>query len=272
MPGTTSPDNLAYPVVGDNVSPRLQITQLATTVQTALTNLRSYDNPNRVTDFYGTAANIGTVTPKDGDTYRESDGNKLIWRRVGGVWVTNEGGMFLLRPNSVTNGATDAAGSVVPTPGTTTISMDFTTAIFARFRCVNVKFFLEPTAAASPAMQFRRGGSPLAAAASYGNQRQLSNGATRSSDYVTGTFFDLGVSAQDVTAGEVTLFNLGESATRKAWVGSIFQGPSNPQNVQIAGQKNDAEVLAAIDGLTITFGAGTFKSGSKNFIKVYGLA
>lgn len=41
---------------------------------------------NRSRHFYGVAASIGSVTPKDGDTYQESDGNKILWNRVGGNW------------------------------------------------------------------------------------------------------------------------------------------------------------------------------------------
>jgi hypothetical protein len=87
MPGTTSPDDLVYPVVGDTVSPRIQIAALATSVQAALTELRTYDRPDRVTDYYGPAGSIGTVTPKNGDTYRESDSTGQRHLRVSGSWV-----------------------------------------------------------------------------------------------------------------------------------------------------------------------------------------
>jgi hypothetical protein len=87
------------------------------------TAIGDVDNQNR--QWYGPAADIGTipVDPKDGDTYQESDGSKTLWRRLGGLWVTNEGGMYLIRPASVTGaGVTIGAnGSVVFTnvaPGT----------------------------------------------------------------------------------------------------------------------------------------------------------
>lgn len=53
--------------------------------------------------WYGPAASIGSIPvgPKDGDTYQESDGNKVLWKRMGGLWVTNEGGAYLIRPTSV---------------------------------------------------------------------------------------------------------------------------------------------------------------------------
>lgn len=208
---------------------------------------------------------------KEGLTFYATDTNRE-WIYDGAAWQPNDGDGYLLRPATVTGGTVDATGAIIPTAGVSTISMDFGSAVLARFRAIHFKFFLEPTASGSPAFQFRRAGVALAAAASYGNQRQFSNGATRSSDYVTGTFADLGVSAQEVTSGELTIFNPGEAATRKTWIGTLFQGPVNPNNVQIAGHKSDAEAQAALDGFAITFGAGTFKSGSKNFIKAYGQA
>jgi hypothetical protein len=40
----------------------------------------------RTTLFYGLAANIGSVTPKVGDEYQESDGSKLRYRHDGTAW------------------------------------------------------------------------------------------------------------------------------------------------------------------------------------------
>jgi hypothetical protein len=100
MPGSTTPDALQYPVLGDTASPRLQIAALATSVQAALENIRSTQAATRVTSFYGPAADLAATlaAAKNGDLYQESDGGNIVWKKVGGVWVTNEVGRVLIRP------------------------------------------------------------------------------------------------------------------------------------------------------------------------------
>lgn len=228
------------------------------------------DNQNR--QWYGPAAQIGTlpVSPKDGDTYQESDGSKILWKRLGGVWATNEGGMYLLRPTSITNGTVGTDGTILPTAGQSTLSLDFSS--LSRWRTLKIFFYVEPTAADSFYMRFRRAGSNVIPAGSYKHQRLRSNGATVASDYVEDTFSHLGVVAQAYTAGEITLHNFGESATAKTWQVLTYQGDVNPHTAQIAGIANDAAMLAALDGIALYFNGSTFKAGAKNYVKVYGLA
>jgi hypothetical protein len=52
----------------------------------------------RSTQFYGLAANIGSVTPKVGDEYQESDGDKRRWRYNGATWQHGSSGLIALRP------------------------------------------------------------------------------------------------------------------------------------------------------------------------------
>lgn len=105
MPGATSPDNLAYPTVGDVPSPRLQITALADSVQAALTSMRTAASTTRVEDFYGLAADRTLTTPKAGDTYQESDGRKRLWRYDGSNWNGADPTTFIIFPTSVSAGA-----------------------------------------------------------------------------------------------------------------------------------------------------------------------
>ena len=228
------------------------------------------NNFNRSFAYYGPAANIGSVTPapKDGDTYQESDGNKILWKRVGGAWVTNEGGMYLLRPTTLVGCTVSADGAVVPTAAATAASFEVTS--LAAFRAVKLVYFLEPAVAALPNLRFRRAGADLVAAASYANERLKATTTTVSSDYVTGTFIDLGASAQLTSSGEITIINAGRAGVMKTWVASCQQGPVNPHIVQLGGMKSDAEVLAALTGFSFGFGGAAF-SGTNNSIKLYGL-
>lgn len=72
--------------------------------------------------FTGPAADIGTVSGmKLGDTYQENDAQKKLWRYDGANWVLNEGGLFLIRPTSVTNGTINDDGSVTITTQTSAV-------------------------------------------------------------------------------------------------------------------------------------------------------
>lgn len=96
MPGFTSPDNLIYPVVGDNASPRVAIQQLADSTQTAL---------NGITQDTGWVEITSVVTLDSG----------LTWSSGGGIWCRRVGPMVQLLMSFAT---TNAAGWVnIPTNG-----------------------------------------------------------------------------------------------------------------------------------------------------------
>lgn len=115
MPGTTSPNNLVYPIAGDSASPRVAVTQLADSVQQALDTIRA--STDRVVNYYGLAASIGAISPapKDGDTYQESDGAKRRFIRLDGTWR---------QVNAITRRSRTSALNFIPTPTT----VDFATA------------------------------------------------------------------------------------------------------------------------------------------------
>lgn len=76
-------------------------------------------DPNTHTKhFKGPATGIGSVTdPTLGDTYQETDGKKILWKYDGANWVTNEGGLYLIRPSSV-----DGTGVTIEPNGTVTFT------------------------------------------------------------------------------------------------------------------------------------------------------
>src|SRR6478735_8690853 len=104
MPGTTTPDGLIYPVVGDIASPRAAITQLADSVQDALDVIHA--NADRVTNYWGPAASK-PATAKVGDTYQESDSGKRLWNYDGTAWVLYDSGWVNL---TTTGGWTTSSG------------------------------------------------------------------------------------------------------------------------------------------------------------------
>lgn len=64
--------------------------------------------------FFRPAASLGSLTGmKRGDTYQESDGEFKKWFYDGANWISNEGGLYLIRPTGV-NGH---AGATIGTDG-----------------------------------------------------------------------------------------------------------------------------------------------------------
>lgn len=220
--------------------------------------------------FYGPAASLAGISGmKRGDTYQESDGNFVLWKYDGSNWITNENGVYILRPTTIVGGTVDASGAIIPTGGGASLTIDFGS--FARFRTVRIVHYVEFTTNGSLTIAFRRGGSTLSAAGSYKNQRLRSNGVTVAADLANNAAIDMAVASQPVASGDLTVYNPGEAATFKSWTGNFYNGPTNPMTYQSSGLKDDSEVLAAIDGFAVV-NSGTFKIGAKNFFKVYGLA
>ena len=120
----TTSRGIVYPTTGNAVTPlATRFADLATSADTAIGAIDTkFSNDNR--QFYGPEASIGSVTGmKLGDTYQESNSNKILWKYDGANWVTGENGMSLIRPASVVGGAVDAYGRITPTHngnGTTT--------------------------------------------------------------------------------------------------------------------------------------------------------
>lgn len=72
--------------------------------------------------YRGPAADKGAITaPKDGDTYLETDGSKVLWKRAGGEWVREKGQIrFNWYRLQVADGSpvSDAVLAVVPARST----------------------------------------------------------------------------------------------------------------------------------------------------------
>lgn len=260
----TTARGIVYPTTSTVLTPLSNhFANLASSADTAIGNAVAGGAAFRGLDAAKGAAG------QEGRTYYSTDTNRL-WFDDGSNWISADAGMYLIRPSTVTNGTTDSSGTVIPNVATS-VSLDFGS--LTRFRTLKVMFYFEGTAADTPRMYFRRSGSNLQAAGSYKTQRLRSNGALVAGDYAPEAYTQLGAVNQPVTAGEIIIHNVGESATYKSWLTTAYQGPTNPQTINNTGLKDDSEVLAAIDGLTFSWISGTtFKSGAKNYIKVYGLA
>ena len=76
--------------------------------------------------FSGTAANMSSiVAPKlrAGIEYFATD-TGVPWKYDGANWITNEGGMYLIRPGSVVNAVINSDGSIIPNTSATKFSVN----------------------------------------------------------------------------------------------------------------------------------------------------
>ena len=107
--------------------------------------------------LYGPAASLGSVSGmKPGDTYQESDGNKVLWKYDGTNWVTGESGMYLIRPSSVVNATINADGSVSPNAAVANFSLN--NVFSTRFRRYQIDYYLRQATASALQARLRVAG------------------------------------------------------------------------------------------------------------------
>lgn len=163
----TTSRGIVYPTTGNAVTPlATRFADLATSTDTAIGAVDTkFSNDSR--QFYGPAASIGSVTGmKLGDTYQESNSNKILWKYDGANWVTNENGMFLIRPSSVSGTGISIAssGGVVGTSVSGTL--DIMGIFSSRFDDYLIKLRYEKASNATEtfASTFLVGSTPVSAA------------------------------------------------------------------------------------------------------------
>ena len=220
----------------------------------------------RSRQLYGPAASLGGVSGmKLGDTYQESDGNKVLWKYDGTNWVTNEGGMYLIRPSSVGGaGVTLDAPSGATLLALTAAGVASLNGVFsARFREYQVSIILDSALVDSDVfLRFRNGGADNVSAVYGGTRLEWAVGIpVAKTDYSGGTEFPV---ARVSTAGaysKVTVTNPGRAVAKAMLSDGV-------DSVQYARQhRGFAALTSAVDGISFRFGAGV--TGA---IKVYGLA
>jgi hypothetical protein len=226
--------------------------------------------------WYGPAASIGTVPvdPKDGDTYQESDGNKILWKRLGGVWVSGENGMYLLRPASVTGGTVDASGKIIPPHNGPASTAVIASGCFSdRFNSYRIDYSIVLSAGAGMNFRLSAGGAAHA-------------GLNYTYQYVSASVGSLGSnrntnqSEQAVTSsvstrhnGTVEIWNARLAGAPKfIRVSNTSLGPDMFNSFGILGNAGGDALIA--DGFTFQTGAAVNwnSSSGQSWFKIYGLA
>lgn len=110
---TTSPDNIWTPDAGDDYALTTDLAATADTVQDAITDVRS-----GILGLAGLEANKPAFGV-EGRTWYSRDTNRS-WFDTGSNWISNDGGLYLIEPTSVSgSGAAISAGGVAVTGSTT---------------------------------------------------------------------------------------------------------------------------------------------------------
>lgn len=218
--------------------------------------------------FYGPAASLGGIIGmKLGDTYQESDGNKVLWKYDGTNWVTNEGGMYLIRPSSVVGGTINADGSVTPTAQ----AVSFNDVFSARYRDYLVRFAYQTASASGNWVRFRRAGTDLSSS-DYGYTQIYANGGPNPGSGV-GTSTQVPVAAYSGVfhQGELKFSLPGHTALAKFLMVDVNTAGSTSASFTRA-SNGVAAAQAPFDGFTFSLStAVAYAAGTPNYFRVYGL-
>lgn len=227
------------------------------------------DEQNR--QWYGPAADIATlpVSPKDGDTYRESDGSKRLWIRLAGVWVSNEGGAYLIRPTVSGADLTVEPDGSLKFAATAAGGVHIEDCFSDRFQ--NYQIIIEGTHPGNSSIQFqmRVGGvTTTPGGTDYKNQYLYNVGTTP-----TAVQNDIGFFATSAAGGQRissrVLFTNPKKAVPTQFIADtvVLQG-TGPSLVQsrIAGHHAQS---VAYTGLTVTQPSAQTFTGT---MRIYGLA
>lgn len=214
-----------------------------------------------------TAALAGVTGMVEGDTFKETDLLKRTWIYDGTNWVTNENGLFLIRPSSVVNAVANSDGSVSANNGATTFSLN---GVFSsRFRKFRIEMFSWRSASSNEFFRLRNSGADYSGA-QYNHSSVEGNGTTASSaGSTTATEFPLNAGAGERSWGHLDVLHPALNS-HKGLETDVASGTTIRVKAVRAGwiSGQDATIF---DGITFLITGGpTYLAGG--WVKVYGLA
>lgn len=227
---------------------------------------------NRSFLYYGLAANIGSVTPapKDGDEYQESDGDKRRWIRVGGVWVTNENGAYLIRPSSVVGASVASDGRVIVSG--TNSSWSINGALSSRFRKYRIDYFFRMSGNTSLFLRLRAGSTDYSSATYNWTTLETNGSAVVTAQGLNQTAWTLNNGAEQNHWGSFYLTNPAHAGSDefKAYEANAYGTFGGTSHASRSGFATAIDANA-YDGFAIsTSPAANFQTTS--WLKIYGMA
>lgn len=217
------------------------------------------------------AARTALIAPrrKEGLEWYANDTN-IEWKYDGSNWVTNEGGLYLIRPTSVAGGTVNSVGAIVPTAAAATLQVN---GVFSdRFREYVICYKYSTTDPAGGSLRLRASGASLASAV-YNTAGMYDNGTNIVRQGVAGaTAFGLPTSLATWQEGEVTLKDPRLTANPKFM---RFTGGGVSASTFLTGYAGGTAGDAYIaDGFEYILSTSVFSAASatNGYFKVYGKA
>lgn len=145
--------SITYPTTANNITPlATHFANIANSTDTALTNARNASGRYTGTDAQRLALVAGTGRT-EGTNYFTTDSDRE-WQWDGANWISNDGGLFLIRPTSVTGATISADGAILPTAAAVGVNGVFN----SRFRKYRVDYYCRYEVATNPSVTLRAAG------------------------------------------------------------------------------------------------------------------
>lgn len=264
---TTPTHAIVYPVVGNTITPlATHFANLANSVDSALTAAI-----NTGDGFIGTdAARVATIAPKlrEGVTWYSNDTNRN-WFYDGTNWLSADPGSYLLYPTSVVGGTVGTDGTITPTVGATTLSVNgvFT----SRFRRYRLELYVTTPANAGSQLRLRNGGTDVSGTG-YAFQSFWASGVTPTASVAGGQpQWNVAAMAGLWHAGTIMLTNPATvNGLKMMEVQLGTAASSSGVGWTSASGHNTAVTAATHDGFTFLLSSSSF--AAESYFKVYGLA
>lgn len=248
----------------DRVNQNMQkIDVWSESVDTSLGNLAPLLVRNQ--QFTGLTANIDDVVgAKLGDEYQETDLLKRLWRHDGTNWVTDENGMFLIRPTSVAGtGVTLLDGGKVSFASSPAVNINgvFSTRFSSYLVVLNVKGV---SVALGGTWRLRAAGVDATGVADYKYQQTYGTANTVTTAYNSGSAFGFATAVGLKHNAEFMIFEPAVAVTTRVLSSGNSVSPTSMSEFRYGG---DHILAAAYDGLSFIASTGNM-TGT---ISIYGL-
>lgn len=226
-------------------------------------------NSNRLIGLDSARTALAAPKRKEGLQWFSTD-TDIEWEFDGTNWVTNENGIYLIRPTSVAGATLAADGTIIPS-NSTTVSVN---GVFStRYRKYRVEHYMVCSAGANVNARLRNAGADDSTA-QYILVVTEASGSSVTAGTATGqNLFPLnyGNAVNTVHWGLVDFVNPGIAGAMKGFNTTTHSARNNNPGIATRSGRHETADANTYDGFSLfTNSAATFTTAS--WIKVYGLA
>lgn len=205
---------------------------MALSIDSAIAATLTENRSTRTRQYKGTAASIGSVTGMEaGDTFRETDGSRLLWYYDGAAWIFNQPGATKLRPGAVSGSgiSISANGDIALSAATGTVNIDNVFPASCRAVQIDIQLTTSGTADNVIQMYLRAGGSKVGGSTDYSlinNTMNIGVGPSRGENISAASWPIMRASASGGAFCTLTLQNPRLAGARRFGVGKSIDAGS----------------------------------------------